>query len=194
MDNLSWRMMSMNLKKQQEERTRYVQALSTSFTTCAHQPRNSLAREATEQRAIGARVSAQSKPRLSSQPSGIAQQIQRKASEKTLRTDDSMNLDDFIMPHSVASPAARSRSPSTQPMAAPTQTQGIHIQRQKHLHDPDLMTSRASAPSIAPFHDPRNTEFGYVPRRVRKTSVDERQVCLFHIFGFVVHNSVADLG
>lgn len=117
-------------------------------------------------------------------PSGIAQL--RKASDQIVPTqqqqpptitnsnNDPMNLDDFILPTSIGTPAGLSPSPSAEKMAnsiAP----GIPIRKQNQLLDQDLHISRASAP-IVPPHIRRETEFAYVQRHVRKTSIDERRV------------------
>lgn len=116
-------------------------------------------------------------------PSGIAQL--RQASQNTTTTTaaaassaDFMNLDDFLVPSSIGSPAGI-ESPSAAidnlanvnsvaPSAIP-----IKGRKDQHLsHNPLVPASLPQPP-----HDPRrNNEFGYVQRRVRKTSVDERKV------------------
>lgn len=57
---------------------------------------------------------------------------------------------------------------------------GIPInRRQQQIQDEEMNLSRASAPSVGPFEQDRQmNEFGYVPRHVRKTSIDERRVRL----------------
>lgn len=90
-----------------------------------------------------------------------------------------MNLDDFITPHSVASPANISRSPSADihtATANASSLNGIPIRRQKPFVDHDPFGQ--SAP---PGDDRKQSEFGYVPRHVRKTSVDERRVSHFEL-------------
>lgn len=85
-----------------------------------------------------------------------------------------MNLDDFITPHSVASPANISRSPSADAhtvTANASSMNGIPIRRQKSFVDHDSFGQ--SAP---PVDERKRSEFGYVPRHIRKTSVDERRV------------------
>lgn len=86
-----------------------------------------------------------------------------------------MNLDDFILPNSVSSPAGISRSPSADP-SRPSHNQLLPFKKRFDLKDHDLHPGRASAPSHPPINDIRRSEFGYVPKRVRKTSVDERMV------------------
>jgi hypothetical protein len=89
-----------------------------------------------------------------------------------------MNLDDFLMPNSIASPAGITPSPDERSSAA------------EHAHHPSTMpiqsrkvTSHQSAESLPvssvpqpPTVSNRNGEFDYVQRRLRKTSIDERRV------------------
>lgn len=98
-----------------------------------------------------------------------------------------MNLDEFIVPTSIGTPAGISPTPSSTiaDFESTTATApGIPInRRQQQLLDEDLNLARASAPTGGPFEQGRvHNEFGYVPRHVRKTSIDERRVCLvkFH--------------
>jgi GATA-binding protein len=92
-----------------------------------------------------------------------------------------MNLDEFIVPTSIGTPAGISPTPSsTMPEleSATATAPGMPInRRQQQLQDEGLNSARASAPSGAPFEQGRtHNEFGYVPRHVRKTSIDERRV------------------
>ena len=90
-----------------------------------------------------------------------------------------MNLDDFIVPSSIASPVSGHMSPAVShddPSAnAPP---GIPIRRHQQLQEDDMdFVARASAPSVAPTATIKTgDEFGYVQRHVRKTSIDERRV------------------
>lgn len=89
-----------------------------------------------------------------------------------------MNLDDFIFPSSVGSPAGLSPGPdlSTNEDAAPFNAiaPAIPIRKPNLANDHNLALARASAPSVPPtIH--RENEFGYVHRHVRKTSIDERR-------------------
>ncbi|EON68765.1 hypothetical protein W97_08023 [Coniosporium apollinis CBS 100218] len=143
MENLTWRMMSMNLRRKQLER----QELSRRSRMHA------------------------------SAPSGIAQlrsSVDHQASP-TMQSLDSMNLDDFIVPSSVASPAGLSPSAAHEPDSTSTSATapGIPIRRSSQMNDQDLLL-RASAPSVPPAVQ-RGSEFGYVQRHVRKTSIDERR-------------------
>jgi GATA-binding protein len=85
-------------------------------------------------------------------------------------TPDPMNLDDFIIPFD--SPAEHHSHPPADRHFTATPTGSIPIKSRKdHMVD-----SSAAASFPHPPQDQRtNSEFGYVARRVRKTSVDERQ-------------------
>lgn len=107
-------------------------------------------------------------------PSGIAQlrlsdpvstDNSNPAATSTLDpTPDPMNLDDFIVPWD--SPADRNWTT--------TPTASIPIKARKDHPMVDSAVAPSSFPN--PPQDQRNnSEFDYVPRRVRKTSVDERQ-------------------
>ena len=82
-----------------------------------------------------------------------------------------MNIDDFIFPTSIASPAGM--SPSSSPPSSNVNASAIPIKVKKdskHQIHPDL-------PPSAPTQDRiRDREFDYVQRRVRKTSIDETKV------------------
>lgn len=114
----------------------------------------------------------------SSAPSGIAQlrkSVDANQENMPQRQSEAMNLDDFIFPSSVASPAGLSPSPSAEKMASEHATApAINIKRSDKSGD-EVPVSRASAPSEAPALD-LTGEFNYVQRRVRKTSIDERRV------------------
>lgn len=94
-----------------------------------------------------------------------------------------MNLDDFIVPSSIGSPAGVSPTPSgieTSTFSAATAS-AIPIRKQQQIQDQDVHVSRASAPSVPPTVLNKD-EFGYVQRHVHKTSIDERRVRLFGYF------------
>ena len=90
---------------------------------------------------------------------------------------DPMSIDDFILPTSIASPAGLSPSPSGEKMVSSSKAvaSAIPIRKQNHVSEADLHFSRASAPAMPP-QIRYDQEFGYVQRRVRKTSIDERKV------------------
>ena len=119
-------------------------------------------------------------------PSGIAQRrkctdeaaAQQTAPPTLLTTNnDPMNLDDFILPTSIASPAGLSPTPSGEKMpgSGGAAASAIPIRKQSHLGDEELRMSRSSAPAIPPAIR-KEAEFSYVQRHVRKTSIDERRV------------------
>lgn len=116
-------------------------------------------------------------------PSGIAQL--RKSSEQANRKeDDHMNLDEFIVPTSIASPAGMSPAPAgitdESISSSSANASAIPIRQQQRLQDEALHLSRASAPTVAPVVQNRGEEeFGYVQKHLRKTSIDERRVRIF---------------
>ncbi|RAL10969.1 uncharacterized protein BO97DRAFT_454669, partial [Aspergillus homomorphus CBS 101889] len=133
MENLTWRMMAMSLRRKERERVEQSSGiaqlrLSNRTPTALHQP-----------------------------------------STTTDLAADPMNLDDFIVPF---------ESPSDHP--SPVATKGeaasaaipIKSSRKEHLAEPTPVPASFTHP---PQDQRKNSEFGYVPRRVRKTSIDERQ-------------------
>ncbi|KAL8668689.1 MAG: hypothetical protein Q9168_006694 [Polycauliona sp. 1 TL-2023] len=134
MENLTWRMMAMNLKRKEQERLRKLQ-----------QP--------------------------TSLPSGIAR-LRQSQDPSNDADPDSMNLDDFIVPNSTASPARLpSPSPPREQTVAPSNTVASAIPI-KVRRESEQLAHPNFAPS-APSHDrSRIREFDYVKRRVRKTSID----------------------
>ncbi|KAK3671488.1 Sodium- and chloride-dependent GABA transporter 1 [Recurvomyces mirabilis] len=146
LENLSWRMMSMNLRRRELER----QGLLSQA------------------------------PQTTNRPSGIAQL--RKSSEQSSvnQKDDQMNLDDFIVPSSMGTPAGISPAPSSAAgdldYPSLVTASAIPIKQQHRLQSEDLSVARASAPTVGPLEQSRtNQEFNYVQRHVRKTSIDERR-------------------
>ncbi|KAF9240293.1 transcriptional regulator family: GATA type zinc finger [Penicillium roqueforti] len=140
MENLTWRMMAMNLKrKEREQQARASETLSPTPSGIAQM-------------------------RLSDQPSPAGGDLAHDT------TSDPMNLDDFIVPFD--SPAEHSSHPIDRHFTA-TPTGSIPIKSRK---DHAMMDSSTAASFPHPPQDQRtNSEFGYVARRVRKTSVDDRQ-------------------
>lgn len=182
LENLTWRMMSMKLRQQQDlERTKaYAWPLppQESFHLCGYTvlTTSTIRSVLREQGPIKQPIPTV----VTSAPSGIARLRKSvdKQREKPATTADQMNLDDFIFPSSVASPAGLSPSPaadgnsSSVHATAPT----IPIRRHSQMNDDqELHPIRASAPQLPPAIQ-TNNEFGYVPRHVRKTSIDERRV------------------
>ena len=94
-----------------------------------------------------------------------------------------MNLDDFIVPSSIGTPAGVSPTPSSttaDPDMASTVTtlSAIPIKQQRRIQGEELSPARATAPSATATleHGGSREEFAYVQRQVRKTSVDEGRV------------------
>lgn len=85
-----------------------------------------------------------------------------------------MNLDDFILPNSIASPTDNSPSPTTDFAVTSSNAvaSAIPIKAKKETQDLNQF------PPSAPPQDRimRNREFDYVQRRLRKTSIDETRV------------------
>ena len=129
------------------------------------------------------RPPSQHRPKPSAAPSGIAQ-LRKSADQTSAPHADSMNLDDFIFPSNIASPAGLSPSPAHDalPSAAnapvSASASAIPIKKQRGLRDQELHISRASAPSVPPAQNRSKNEFSYVQRHVRKTSIDERRVSI----------------
>lgn len=126
------------------------------------------------------RFAQQQRQRAANPPSGIAQLRQSASSQQqphfSVPAHDHMNLDDFIVPSSIASPVSQPSPPASFEKTTPT---GIPIRRHQQLQDEaqDDFVARASAPSVAPTAiDKATDEFAYVQRHVRKTSIDERRV------------------
>jgi len=110
-------------------------------------------------------------------PSGIAQLRKSIDQQGQTQQSDPMNLDDFILPSSVGSPAGLSPSPSNE-RAGPSNATApaIPIRKPNHPQELALHLAHASAPPVPPTII-RENEFGYLQRHVRKTSIDERRVC-----------------
>ncbi|KAL4805785.1 nitrogen regulatory protein area [Aspergillus unguis] len=140
MENLTWRMMALSLRRQERER-------------------------------------AQQQARLKNSPipgmSGIAQLRLSDRSSNTPTTaadtlSDPMNLDDFIIPFSPSDHPSSPAKPSEPTPGA------IAIKSRRDQQQSESTAVPASFPH-PPQDQRRDSEFGYVPRRVRKTSIDERQ-------------------
>ena len=106
-------------------------------------------------------------------PSGIALQLRGSVDRGVSETrNDTMNLDDYIVSSSMASPTATM-----------TETIMDHVGEETQ-HPAAVPITRRSRQTVAPaasmpkhVHVKKNTgEFDYVQRRVRKTSIDDRSV------------------
>lgn len=103
-----------------------------------------------------------------------------------------MNLDDFIIPSSIGSPAGFDALPPATSITASNTTDQNAVAAQPHsgvasgipikARKDQTNTHGPLVPASLPHQSQelrRNDEFGYVQRRVRKTSVDERKVRIF---------------
>lgn len=107
-------------------------------------------------------------------PSGIAK-LRESVDLSNTPDPDAMNIDDFIFPNSIASPAGI--SPSSPPPPSNINASAIPIKTKKDLQHqlhPDFPPSAPTQDRIG------DREFDYVQRRVRKTSIDETKVGLLN--------------
>lgn len=166
MENLTWRMMAMSLRKrkQEEEAARYARSIACEgpLLICD-----------------GSKL----KQNSTSAPSGIS--LLRKSSDQQTATSnqisnenmsDAMNLDDFIFTDNMSTPAGIGLSPTPEPKKQAEKTSNntasaIPIKARK---DVPQFTVPQSVPAANQYH--RNNDFNYVQRHVRKTSIDERRV------------------
>ncbi|KAF3061384.1 Nitrogen regulatory protein areA [Daldinia childiae] len=146
MENLTWRMMHLNLQKIRREDARRTASYETDNTAM----------------------------NIANAPSGIAQL--RKTSDQNVVHTDPMNLDDFIFSESVATPAGFTATPSPDASkqeaekVAHTTAAAIPIKSRK---TPSQHFVPQSVP--VPAHQKNQDEFAYVTRHHRKTSIDERR-------------------
>ncbi|KAL9096551.1 MAG: hypothetical protein Q9163_006421 [Psora crenata] len=143
MDNLTWRMMAMNLKRKEREQARFVPP--RTWDEECH-------------------------PAATAELTWGCRWLRRSSNASTTHShSDPMNLDDFIDPDSTASPANLTTSPSAPPSS--TTTSAIPIKQKKEAPEQGIHPS--FPPSAPSHERMRNREFDYVQRRVRKTSIDE---------------------
>ncbi|KAI1098629.1 hypothetical protein F4804DRAFT_118983 [Jackrogersella minutella] len=163
MENLTWRMMHLNLqRRKQAEDARYVSCMRAHHDSNRPYSRTAL-RDSDDAAANNANA-----------PSGIAQL--RKTSDHNLLHADPMNLDDFIFPENVATPAGLAATPSPDgskqegEKSAHTTAAAIPIKSRK-------TSSQHFVPQSVPVpaHQRNQDEFAYVTRHHRKTSIDERR-------------------
>ncbi|KAF2708223.1 hypothetical protein K504DRAFT_381884 [Pleomassaria siparia CBS 279.74] len=169
MENLTWRMMAMSMRRAELDRNKGL-----GQTNAMKPPPPQIPATTSTTAAAAAAAAASSTPRPA--PSGIAQlrkSVDHQAQIQTPQTD-AMNLDDFIFSSSVGSPAGLPPSPTNEVKASNASAPAIPIRKPTQSHDQNLCLARASAPSNPPLA-PRDYEFGYVQRHVRKTSIDERR-------------------
>lgn len=118
-------------------------------------------------------------------PSGIAQ-LRKSTQQAALHSNpDAMNIDDFIFSEDAATPAGISLSP--QPASKldddfqrPAAAHAIPIKSRKdqaqHQHQHQQQQHQFVPQSVPEPPHHQNTEFNYVKRHPRKTSIDERRV------------------
>ncbi|KAL3418809.1 GATA zinc finger [Phlyctema vagabunda] len=164
MENLTWRMMAMSLRKRkQEEAARLSRQQSTNHASL-------------------------------SAPSGIAQlrktsdQTHTQAhgqSQGAGENTDAMNIDDFIFSDNISTPLGLGTSPSPElskkevEKSANAVASAIPIKmRKENAPNANGGGGQFVVPQSVPVpqHGPRsNEEFNYVQRHIRKTSIDERR-------------------
>ena len=91
---------------------------------------------------------------------------------------DAMNLDDFIQPNSVASPAGVTSPPTAEIVTSTHVAQGsgitIGLKGKLQRQLPSNLPAASMPKSYIALN--RLGEFDYVQKRIRKTSIDERRV------------------
>ncbi|KAN0119399.1 hypothetical protein V8E51_001607 [Hyaloscypha variabilis] len=156
MENLTWRMMAMSLRKRKQEEAARLSRQKAATTA--------------------ANITA------SSAPSGIAQL--RKSSDQTptnaqqTEHSDAMNLDDFIFSDNISTPAGIGMSPSPELHKKETEKSSNAVASAIPIKMRKESSAQFAVPQSVPVphHNPRsNEEFNYVQRHVRKTSIDERR-------------------
>ncbi|KAK2001209.1 GATA zinc finger protein [Colletotrichum falcatum] len=154
MENLTWRMMAVNLRKKRQE----------------EEDKERLARSAPAAAPPATTFNA-------NPPSGIAQL--RKSSEQNVNHPEPMNLDDFIFSENIAtpvtwpSPLPNKQEEKSQHQAHSSFPSAIPIKSRK-----DSVIQQHFVPQSVPFpphHQKTHDEFNYVTRHHRKTSIDERR-------------------
>ena len=180
MENLTWRMMAMNLRRREQMQAAYATSLSTpkSVLTFDHSAQKS--NNTTGTTTSKAFLPPPPPPPPASTPSGIAQLRRSVETSPAAQPSDPMNLDDFIVPTSMASPAGILTPSSTDNTPSVTLNQHqpapLHSKTKNTVHIPNGAPASSLPRSSIPPN--RYSEFDYVQKRVRKTSIDERRsVC-----------------
>ncbi|KAG6059554.1 hypothetical protein E4U32_003936 [Claviceps aff. humidiphila group G2b] len=160
LENLTWRMMALNMRKP----TQHAEPMLPSKQQQQQQQQQQQSRL--------------NRPATQHAPSGIAQL--RKTSDMMVdNTADAMNLDDFIFSDSLVSsgglmspPPAPCKLEELSPASGPSSaTTAIPIKSRKDDYDAGHFVPQ----SVPHPHRLDNSEFNYVQRHLRKTSIDERQ-------------------
>ena len=101
--------------------------------------------------------------------------------------DNAMNLDDFIAPSFIDTPSGVSPSPGPDTSSSSHAVASAIPIKSRKEHQPLHHEAMPASFGHPPQDERRNSEFGYVQRRVRKTSIDERSVSV-DCSGFLVAN------
>lgn len=171
MENLTWRMMAMNLRRREQQQAAYAKASHSASDTrsAAADHLFSGARKATPVHSMP----------ISNAPSGIAQQLRRSVdiSAEPDNALDPMNLDDYIIPSSVASPSGITSPALSESLGQAMSMYGTGFAAtalsKAQVHIPQNLPPSSLPQSSVALH--RISEFDYVQKRVRKTSIDERR-------------------
>lgn len=177
MENFTWRMMHVNLRKWRRLRDQHDERIPVHGES--GQPPISISSTAmalTVDTSSSARQTSNpssSTAGAANAPSGIAQL--RKATDQNASQSEPMNLDDFIYPDHVAPPAGFTSSltsgkQETEKSATRATAGAIPIKTRK-------TSGQHFVPQSVPVppHQRTQDEFSYVARHHRKTSVDERR-------------------
>ncbi|KAG6017794.1 hypothetical protein E4U41_004141, partial [Claviceps citrina] len=152
LENLTWRMMALHMRKQRQH---------GGEPSLAEEQQSRLNRAATKHA-----------------PSGIAQLRRTSDVINVDGISDAMNLDDFIFSEHVVTPAglmspppAPSKFDEASPASGPSLASAIPIKSQSRKDDAGHFVPQ----SVPHQQRSANTEFNYVQRHHRKTSIDERR-------------------
>ncbi|KAF4971972.1 hypothetical protein FSARC_1345 [Fusarium sarcochroum] len=161
MENLTWRMMALSMRKHKEQQQRKQDEAD------ARRKRNMEA----SNRALHYRLA---RPMMQNSPSGIAQL--RKSSEQNMAQPDAMNLDDFIFSDNSASPVNFASPQGDRPgndRSGNSMASAIPIKSRKEPSHHGFVPQSVPA---QPLHQvTQGSEFNYVNRHLRKTSIDDRR-------------------
>lgn len=174
MENLTWRMMAMNLRRREQQ----MQA-QTAYEINSRTADGDWHQVVADSLPSAKQTKQLMSPPPVSAPSGIAQQLRRSVDQPVELdlTSEPMNLDDFIVPSSIASPAGITSPAPTEGLFQNIAAQGSAI-RINPRNKPSIQVPTNFPPSSLPQSSialNRSSEFDYVQRRVRKTSIDERR-------------------
>ncbi|CAJ2503443.1 Uu.00g108370.m01.CDS01 [Anthostomella pinea] len=161
MENLTWRMMHTNMRKQRKQDDDASMAARQSGNSSSSSSSNAAASPAANANANA--------------PSGIAQL--RKTSDQSLLQADPMNLDDFIFAENVATPAGLTPSPEMIKQEGERSNTHTHTTAAAIPIKSRKTSAQHFVPQSVPVppHQRNQDEFGYITRHHRKTSIDERR-------------------